>query len=89
VIAARFFVSGRVQGVGFRASARQRALALGLAGFARNLADGRVETLAQGGADDVEAYAQWLRRGPSFARVDDVRREAAEVDPELRGFGYG
>lgn len=86
--AAHFLVSGRVQGVGFRASARQRALELGLAGYARNLADGRVESFAQGAPEAVEAYAQWLRRGPAFARVDEVIREPAAVR-EISGFGFG
>ncbi|HEY2347037.1 MAG TPA: acylphosphatase [Xanthomonadaceae bacterium] len=86
--AALFLVSGRVQGVGFRASARQRALALGLAGYARNLADGRVETFAQGTSEAIEAYAQWLRHGPPLARVDELRREAAALR-EISGFGFG
>ena len=86
--AARFFVSGRVQGVGFRASTRYRALELGLAGYARNLADGRVEAFVQGAAKDIEAFAKWLEVGPPLARVDDVQRVAAEVEDRI-GFGYG
>jgi len=86
--AALFLVSGRVQGVGFRASARQRALELGLTGYARNLVDGRVETFAQGAPEAIEAYAAWLRRGPALARVDGVLREIADPE-ELTGFGCG
>ena len=86
--AARFFVSGRVQGVGFRASARYRALELGLAGYVRNLADGRVEAFVQGDAKDIETFARWLEAGPPLARVDDVQRVVAKVEQRI-GFGYG
>ncbi len=86
--AARFFVSGRVQGVGFRASTRNRALELGLAGYARNLADGRVEAFVQGAAKDIEVFAKWLQVGPPLARVDDVQRATAHVEDRI-GFGYG
>jgi acylphosphatase len=86
--AARFFVSGRVQGVGFRASTRYHALELGLIGYARNLADGRVEAFVQGDAKDIEVFAKWLQIGPPLARVDDVKRVAAEVEERI-GFGYG
>lgn len=71
----RCLVSGRVQGVGFRASTQQRGHALGLALRARNLADGRVEVIARGGADDLDALCEWLRAGPRFAHVVDVRCE--------------
>ncbi|WP_257386701.1 acylphosphatase [Tahibacter caeni] len=78
--AARFFVAGRVQGVFFRASARTEALRLGLAGYASNLADGRVEVYAEGDAAAIEMLAQWLQRGPLLARVSEVRREAAGAE---------
>lgn len=76
--AARFFVSGRVQGVFFRAGTREQAQALGLRGHARNLADGRVEVLAAGDADAIERLAAWLRQGPPLAEVEDVVREPAD-----------
>jgi acylphosphatase len=75
VSAARFLVSGLVQGVGFRAHARRAALRLGLRGFARNLADGRVEAAAAGPAGALDAFGLALREGPSFASVTDVQRE--------------
>jgi acylphosphatase len=87
VAAARFLISGKVQGVWFRASTRDEALRLGLQGHASNLADGRVEVLAVGDADAIEQLANWLRVGPPLARVDAVeRRDAggdadAEADP--------
>jgi len=74
--AARFLVSGRVQGVYFRASAREQALGLRLAGYARNLDDGRVEVLAVGDMHAIEALAQWLEDGPPAARVAAVERFA-------------
>ena len=72
--AARFLVSGKVQGVFFRASTREQALKLGLSGHAINLDDGRVEVVAEGDGAAVEALATWLRRGPPMARVDRVER---------------
>lgn len=78
--AARFFVRGRVQGVWFRASTRDVATRLGLFGHARNLADGRVDVLAVGDADAIEALAAWLQQGPPGARVDGVVREPAAVE---------
>lgn len=68
----RFLVSGLVQGVGYRAFARRAALRLGLVGFARNLPDGRVETVVTGPADAVQRYGTELARGPSFGRVTSV-----------------
>ncbi|WP_242113069.1 acylphosphatase [Luteimonas aquatica] len=84
--AARFHVAGKVQGVFFRASTREQALRLGLRGHARNLADGRVEVLAAGDAAAVEHLADWLRHGPSQARVDALTREAARADEAGEGF---
>ena len=79
--AARFLVSGKVQGVWFRASTREQALALGLRGHARNLDDGRVEVVAAGDAGAIETLAAWLRQGPPMARVDRVERtDIADVD---------
>jgi acylphosphatase len=75
---ARFLVSGRVQGVFYRASTREQALALGLAGIARNLADGRVEVIASGPVAAIDALERWLHEGPPAARVEQVRREPCE-----------
>jgi len=72
LIARRCFVAGRVQGVFYRASARQRAAELGVAGYARNLADGRVEVLACGAREAVEAFCGWLWQGPPAASVTSV-----------------
>ena len=82
---ARFLVEGRVQGVFFRASTRAQALPLGLAGHARNLADGRVEVLASGSREALDALEQWLWQGPTAADVAAVSREDLP-ERELHGF---
>ncbi|MET3929238.1 acylphosphatase [Lysobacter sp. OAE881] len=87
--AARFVVSGKVQGVFFRASARDRAQALGLRGFAKNLPDGRVEVLAAGDGAAIDELAAWLREGPPMARVDDLQRMPARDDEAGEGFVTG
>ncbi|MDP2324098.1 MAG: acylphosphatase [Gammaproteobacteria bacterium] len=73
--ACRFVVSGKVQGVFFRASTARVAEQLGIRGFARNLPDGRVEVLALGDAVSLGALAAWLRQGPVLARVTDVAEQ--------------
>lgn len=88
--AERFTISGKVQGVWFRAATCERALALGLRGHANNLADGTVEVLAAGDTAAVEALAQWLQHGPSGARVDTVLRAPADDDARVpTGFSIG
>jgi len=59
----RFFISGRVQGVSFRAATRKEARRLGLHGYARNLDDGRVEVLAAGSEEALRELERWLHRG--------------------------
>lgn len=88
--ARRFLVSGRVQGVFFRASTREQAEALGLGGYARNLPDGRVEVLAVGDDPALDALARWLHAGPPMARVDGVSVVSAEVPAApVDGFRIG
>jgi acylphosphatase len=84
--AARFLVGGKVQGVWYRASTREQAMALNLRGFARNLPDGRVDVLAMGEDEAVEQLAQWLHFGPPLARVDELERMDAEDDASIDGF---
>lgn len=71
----RFLVAGRVQGVAYRASTQSTARRLRLCGFARNLPDGRVEVVACGEPERLQELERWLWRGPSFARVSEVRTE--------------
>lgn len=88
---ARFIVTGRVQGVGFRAATRNQAIRLDLTGIARNLADGSVEVLAIGEAAALDALEAWLQRGPPLAKVDHVVRAEVEAGATLtwRGFSTG
>lgn len=83
--AARFIVSGKVQGVWFRASARDQALVLGLRGSARNLADGSVDILAVGDAAAIDRLATWLRQGPPLALVNELERLPAHEDEAPAG----
>jgi acylphosphatase len=69
----RIVVSGRVQGVFFRDSARREATRLGISGSARNMPDGTVEVIAEGDEGAVEQLAEWCRSGPSHADVTDVQ----------------
>lgn len=85
-LAKRFFVSGRVQGVGFRYFAEQQAGKLGVNGYVRNLLDGRVEVYAIGDARQMEALRAALQRGPRMSQVYRVDEEDAEV---LRNFALG
>jgi len=77
----RFLVSGAVQGVGFRYFVARRAGQLGLAGWAENLSDGRVEVVARGPKEAMDTLETDLRHGPRHARVTDLTRE--EVSDEL------
>lgn len=81
VVVKRYLVSGRVQGVFYRASAKAEAERLGLQGYARNLADGRVEVLAAGEPARLAAFAEWLRQGPPQAQVAAVEEEPTELPP--------
>lgn len=68
-MAHRYLISGRVQGVGYRAFAAHAARQVNVAGWVRNLADGRVEVQAAGTAGQLDSFEGWLRRGPRFAEV--------------------
>lgn len=84
--AVRLLISGRVQGVGFRAWAARKAADLGLAGWVRNLTDGRVEALVQGPGVDVARFIQLCHRGPTMARVDLVDARSAGAVSVNPGF---
>ena len=79
-------VRGRVQGVCFRAGAAREGERLGVAGWVRNLADGRVEAVLEGEEADVARMLEWLRRGPALARVDGVEVTDEEPRGDLEGF---
>ena len=80
--AKRFFVSGRVQGVGFRFFAERTAASLGVGGYVRNLYDGRVEVYAIGNLEQLGALRNALRRGPRMATVERVDEQEAEIAQE-------
>jgi acylphosphatase len=82
---AHVYVSGRVQGVYYRANTRDTARDLGLDGWVRNLEDGRVEAVFEGPGEDVEEMIEWCHTGSPAADVDDVDVEYG--DPEgIDGF---
>lgn len=74
-------VSGRVQGVGYRASLQHEAHRCGVKGWVRNRRDGSVEALLQGSADAVASLIDWARRGPPAACVDDLRESSVDDEP--------
>ncbi len=78
-ICIRCIVTGRVQGVFYRASTEREARQLGVTGYARNLPDGSVEVLACGEASAVEALKLWLWSGPPASQVKDVSCESLDV----------
>jgi acylphosphatase len=74
VAAYRFLVQGRVQGVGYRYFVLRQAEALGVAGYARNRADGTVEVVAEASEETLRDFEGRLREGPAFARVEGLER---------------
>ena len=72
------WISGRVQGVGFRFTTCEQAERLGLGGWVRNLGDGRVEAVFEGPAAEVAQAIAWCRQGPPGSWVSDVRTEAEQ-----------
>ena len=82
---AHVFVSGKVQGVYYRANTRDTARERGVDGWVKNLEDGRVEAVFEGSEEDVEGMVEWCHTGSPRAEVDDV--EVEYEDPEgLEGF---
>jgi len=79
MICMQCYVTGRVQGVFFRASARHEAEKLGITGYARNLPDGRVEVLACGSKGQVDDFCTWLSQGPAHAEVSNVSCQPIDI----------
>ena len=86
LVARRYLITGRVQGVGFRYFVEARASAEGVHGWVRNLADGRVEVRLEGDLASVDRVEAALWRGPSGAVVDDVASEPAVPSGRATGF---
>lgn len=78
----RIVVTGRVQGVGFRAATCRQAAQSGVSGWVRNRRDGSVEILAYGSLESVASLQQWARRGPPAARVQSMRADRINSDQE-------
>jgi acylphosphatase len=83
---AHLFISGLVQGVFFRANTQAKAEELGVFGWVKNLADGRVEVVAEGKRKRLEELITWSRQGPSRARVDRVEVGWEKATGEFAGF---
>ena len=81
------FVSGRVQGVGFRDFVRSAAQALGVRGWVRNGRDGRVELLAEGEPAQLQDLLAEVRKGPSASEVTDIEESWGEATGEFKAFG--
>jgi acylphosphatase len=79
-------ISGRVQGVGFRASAYDEAQSLGLKGWVRNLPGGEVEIVAEGKRENLEMLLAWAHIGPPGSRVTDLREDWSDATSEFPNF---
>jgi len=86
VTRAELLISGRVQGVFYRASAQQEAMRLGLVGEICNLPDGSVEAIVEGPKERIEEFVEWCKRGPPSAQVDGVRVRWGKALDEFRTF---
>jgi len=86
MIRAHLRIKGEVQGVFYRASAREEGTRLGLCGWVRNLPDGDVEAEVEGLDEKVQGFVNWCRRGPPSAVVSDVEVERLEYKADLKGF---
>jgi acylphosphatase len=85
-VARRYFISGRVQGVGFRFFAERTAAELGVSGYVRNLDDGRVEVYAIGEPEQIDELSRLLARGPRLAEVTAVDSREEAIDAGVHGF---
>lgn len=79
------FISGLVQGVLFRSYTRRKAFELGLAGWVKNLLDGRVEAVFEGAKEEIDEMVKWCHQGPVASQVDKVERHE-EPEKGLKGF---
>ncbi|HLY74800.1 MAG TPA: acylphosphatase [Planctomycetota bacterium] len=87
MVRAHLWISGMVQGVGYRWSCQRAAQGIGVTGWVRNLPDGRVEAVAQGTKEQVEQLIAWCYRGPEEARVSDIAVSYGETAEDFQDFG--
>ena len=85
-IAKKFFISGRVQGVGYRSFAEEWGNRLGLVGYIKNLADGRVEAYAVGNPERLHDFKGHLEEGPAAASVNGIEESELDVDSTYKSF---
>ena len=85
MVVKRYVISGLVQGVGFRNFVQKRARGLGLRGWVRNLADGRVEAMVLAEGDELEQLETYISRGPMAAKVTQVMMEVSEISDSAAG----
>jgi acylphosphatase len=83
---AHILVTGRVQGVLFRLNTKKEADKLGISGWVRNLADGRVEAVFEGEEQNVEQMVNWTRKGPIWAKIDDFSVTWEDYSGEFPAF---
>lgn len=83
---AHIFVSGRVQGVFFRSETLEKACEMGINGWVKNLADGRVEAVFEGEIEQVEKIIEWAKKGPFFAKVNDLKVKWENYKGEFDNF---
>jgi acylphosphatase len=88
-VRAHVFVSGKVQGVYYRQNAKETAERNGLTGWVRNLQDGRVEAVFEGGKSSVDRMIEWCHKGPAGARVEQVEIKFENYTGEFRDFRIG
>lgn len=86
MVQAHVYISGFVQGVGFRAYVRSKARKLGINGWVRNLSDGRVEGVFQGDRETIKKLISFCRRGSFFAKTTDIVVDWEEADEEFVEF---
>jgi len=86
MITKKVLIKGKVQGVWFRASAKQQAEMLGVVGWVRNTEEGAVEGVFQGSKENVDELIQWCHQGPSFAHVTQVLVESDKGNEQFTSF---
>lgn len=89
MIQARLVISGRVQGVFYRASCQDVANGYGLNGYAKNLPSGQVQVLVQGSKENIERLIEWCKKGPPHAKVTDVKVEWQDITEKFVSFDVG
>lgn len=81
-----YIISGKVQGVWFRANTQKTAQELGITGWVRNLPDGNVEVTAQGTEEQLKQLETWLQHGPDLAKVENIKTKILSSEEEFEGF---